>query len=113
MNLDSAIFYTKDVKKITKFYQKVMGYKLEYKRGNEFVSFIFKNNARLGIRYEKGTREIAGHQTTFIAVKDIEREFKKAKDKKLSIYRELENHPWGKAFAILDPDNNKIEFISR
>ena len=79
-----------------------------------FVSFIFPSGKKLGIRLEKGDRERSGHQTVFLSVNNIEKEFEKIKQSGgFNIYRKLENHSWGKAFAIMDPDNNKIEFIER
>jgi len=113
LDLDSAIFYSKDIKRIIDFYQNKLGLKLGVNEDNYFVSFIFPSGKKLGIRQEKGERERAGHQTVFISVDDIEKEFEKVKSGEFNIYRELEKHPWGKAFAIMDPDNNKIEFVEK
>jgi len=113
IDLDSAIFYSRDIRKIIDFYQNKLGLKLEYNENDYFVSFIFSSGKKLGIRKEKGERERAGHQTVFLSVDDIEKEFKKIKNEDFEIYRELKEHSWGKAFAIMDPDNNKIEFVEK
>lgn len=113
IDLDSAIFYTKNIARIIDFYTNKLGLKLEYNENNYFASFIFPSGKKLGIRQEKGERERAGHQTVFLSVDDIEKEFEKIQSGEFDIYRELENHSWGKAFAIMDPDNNKIEFIEK
>lgn len=114
LDLDSAVFYTKDMKKVIDFYTNKLGLKLEFNENDYFVSFIFPSGKKLGIRQEKGERERAGHQTVFLSVDDIEKEFENIKRSGgFNIYRELENHSWGKAFAIMDPDNNKIEFVEK
>ncbi len=113
MNLDSAVFYSHDIEKVTPFYQDVLGLKLEYKTAN-FVSFIFENGARLGIKNQSDEREVPGHQTVFIAVDDIESWFNKCKaNHAIEMYKTLETKPWGREFSILDPDQNKMLFISR
>jgi len=113
IDLDSAILYSKDIPKIIDFYQNKLGIKLEYKEDDYFVSFIFPSGKKLGIRQEKGKREKAGHQTVFFVVDDIDEEFKIIKSGDFEIYSELENHDWGRAFAIMDPDNNKVEFVEK
>ena len=50
MNMDSAVLYTNGIDTIVKFYEDVIGLKKEYQQRNEFVSFIFPNGARLGIK---------------------------------------------------------------
>ncbi|MEI8061304.1 MAG: VOC family protein [Candidatus Berkelbacteria bacterium] len=111
MDLDSAVFYSKDIGSIADFYSNFMGFTLHSRQGDKFVSFIFPNGGKLSIRIEKGEREIAGHQTVFIGVEDIEEQFRQMKEKNAKFYRELETFEWGSSFDILDPDNNKVEFI--
>lgn len=111
MNLDSAVFYSKDIDKIADFYKNFMGFKLHSRQGNKFVSFIFPNGGKLAIRIEKGEREIAGHQTIFIGCEDIDEKFNELKIKGANFYREIEKYDWGTSFDIIDPDNNKVEFI--
>ncbi len=114
IDLHSAILYSKDIKKIVDFYQNKLGLELEYNENDYFVSFIFPSGGRLGIRQEKGEREKAGHQTVFLRVENIDDYYKKiSQSGEYNIYRKLEKHSWGKAFAILDPDHNKVEFIEK
>lgn len=113
MNLDSAVFYSHNIEKVTSFYRDVLGLKIDYKTDN-FVSFIFPNGARLGIKNKSNDREVPGHQTVFITVKDIESWFNKCKTNlRLVIHKDLETKLWGREFSILDPDKNKVLFIAR
>jgi len=111
MDLDSAVFYSKDIEKIADFYTNFMGLTLHSRQGDKFVSFIFPKGGKLSIRVEKGEREIAGHQTVFISTDDIEEQFRQMKEKNANIAEQLEEYGWGSRFEILDPDNNKITFI--
>jgi predicted enzyme related to lactoylglutathione lyase len=111
MDLDSAVFYSKNIKRIADFYQNFLGLKLHSRQGDKFVSFIFPNGGKLSIRIEKGEREIAGHQTAFLTCKNIEEKFEELKGKGANLINpELEVFDWGTKFDILDPDNNKIQF---
>lgn len=113
VDLDGAVFYSKDIDKITDFYTSKLDFKVFDRQGNHFVSFSFPNGGKLGIRAEKGERETAGHQTAFISVCNIEKKFKECQELGLNIIKPITIHDWGTAFEILDPDNNKIEFIER
>ncbi len=112
MNLDSAVFYSHDILKIIPFYTETLGFKLE-KQDERFVSFIFPDGARLGIKNQTEDREIPGHQTVFITIDNIDELFTKLTAKNVEIYKELRDHPWGKEFSILDPDKNKVLFLDR
>jgi len=111
MNLDSAVFYTNDIERIADFYQNTMGFDLHTRQGDKFVAFIFPNGGKLSIRIQKGEREIAGHQTVFINCDDINEKYAELKAKGANFYKGLEKYDWGYSFDILDPDNNKVEFI--
>ncbi len=113
MNLDGAVFYTSDIEKITDFYQNIIGLQLEYRQGDKFVSFIFPNGGRLGIKKAVEQRETPGKQSVFIAVDQIEELYQQLKDQDLNIYKELTDESWGTAFDILDPDDNKVVFMRR
>ncbi|RJO61428.1 VOC family protein [candidate division WS5 bacterium] len=110
MKLDSAVFFTKDIERAVEFYRDKMGFKVEYINLN-FASFIFPNEARLGIKTPTKDREIPGHQTVFISTDHIEEELDKIKSN-TKLYEELsELAGWGKYFSILDLDGNKVLFI--
>ncbi|TSC53677.1 MAG: hypothetical protein LiPW39_136 [Parcubacteria group bacterium LiPW_39] len=111
INLDSAIFYTSDIEKAITFYES-LGLKLEY-RDKNFVSFIFNNGAKLGIKDAKEEREVPGKQTVFISVQNIEPFYENLKENNFNILKELTVQDWGKNFSILDPDNNKVQFVEK
>jgi len=113
MNLDSAVFYSNDIQKIVAFYKDILGFKIDYQQGDRYVSFIFPNKARLGIKRKLEEREIPGAQTVFISVENIDRLYEELKQKKVNIYKELTVQEWGKNFSILDPDNNKVQFVEK
>jgi predicted enzyme related to lactoylglutathione lyase len=114
MNLDSAVFYSNDIGRVIKFYRDVLGFVVEYQQGDKYVSFIFPNNARLGIKKKIEEREIPGAQTVFISMdKGIESWYEMLKSKGVQIYKELIIQDWGKNFSILDPDNNKVQFVEK
>ena len=114
MNLDSTIFYTNDVGNITQFYRDVLGFKLEYQNDNRYVSFVFPNGTKLGIKKKDKERELPGAQTVIISMESgIENWYKMLQKKDISVYKELTTQEWGKNFAILDPDKNKVEFVEK
>lgn len=112
-NLDSAVFYSNDLVKVIPFYTDLLGFKVEYQQGENYVSFIFPNGARLGIKKKVEEREIPGAQTVFISVDDIDTLYKELKGKEVGFIKELVDQDWGKNFSILDPDKNKVQFVQR
>lgn len=50
MKLDSAVFYSNDLNEVIPFYWDVLGFEVEYIQEGKFVSFIFPNGAKLGIK---------------------------------------------------------------
>jgi predicted enzyme related to lactoylglutathione lyase len=96
MNLDSAVFYSNDIALVTKFYQTVLGFTLEYRQDDTFVSFIFPNGARLGIKKKVEEREVPGAQTVFIAVdQDVQKLYEKLSTQGVKIYKKLTNQASG------------------
>ena len=111
MNLDSVIFFTNNIEKITEFYKNV-GFELEYQQEDKFVSFVFSNGAKLGIKTPTKERENPGHQTVFISTNDIKEIAGKLNAKKIELYEDVsELKGWGKYCSLLDPDGNKVLFI--
>ncbi|MFH0905290.1 MAG: glyoxalase superfamily protein [bacterium] len=113
MDLDSAVLYSHDINKVIPFYRDILGFKLEYEQPNKFVSFIFPNGGRLGIKTAVEEREKPGGQTVFIGVDDIEKFYNQFKSANLDFYEELADRPWAIQFSILDPDKNRVEFMKR
>lgn len=114
MNLDSAVFYTNDINQVVSFYRDTLGFTVEYIRDDTYVSFIFPNGARLGIKKKVEEREVPGAQTVFISVdNNIEDLYQSCIQKELFIYKKLVVQEWGKNFSILDPDKNKVQFVEK
>lgn len=52
MKLHSAVFYSKDLKPLKELYVDFLGAKIE-RESDTFMSFIFENGVRLGIKIGK------------------------------------------------------------
>lgn len=113
MNFDSTIFYSKDISKAIDFYSSLIGLETEYRQGDVYVSFIFPNKVRLGIKKAETDREIPGSQTIIISLEEIDNLYNDFKEKGVEIYSEIKDESWGRTFSILDTDSNRIEFLKR
>lgn len=112
MRLHSAIFYTKYLNEIIKFYKNIIGLEVNYIQKGKFISFKLENG-NLGIKQVQEEREVPGHQTVFIEVEDIEKTYDEFKKKGITFRKELTKEDWATNFSFLDPDNNKLQFISK
>lgn len=112
MKLDSAIFYTNNLGKAVSFYKDLIGLEVDYIQEGKFASFKLENG-NLGIKQTKEKREIPGHQTVFIEVEDIENKYNQFKAKGINFRKELIKEDWSTNFSFLDPDGNKLQFISK
>ncbi len=114
MNIDSAVFYSHNVEDAIMFYRDIIGLELEYRQGEKYVSFLFKNGVRLGIKRAVEEREIPGAQTVFIATEDIESLYESLQERGVEITKDLQHSDgFGQNFSILDPDKNKVQFVKR
>jgi predicted enzyme related to lactoylglutathione lyase len=111
MKLDSAIFYTNNLSKAIDFYSQILKFKVDYIQDNRFASFIFNNDAKLGIKQVREDREIPGSQAVFIECENIQEVFDDLKSQGVNILKQLTNEDWATNFSILDPDKNKIQFV--
>lgn len=111
MKLDSAVFYTNNLEKAIAFYRDTVGLEVDYIQEGRFASFKFENG-KLGIKQAKEAREVPGHQTVFIEVEDIEEAYSQFKAKGIRFEKELTKEDWGTNFSFLDPDGNKLQFVS-
>lgn len=109
MKLHSAIFYTKDIDAAEKFYKDKLGFQIEYKSEDKFISF-FLGESRLGVKRQVEAREIPGHQSIFIEVDNIAEVYARIQSQKLEILKPLTEEKWATEFSILDPDGNKVLF---
>jgi predicted enzyme related to lactoylglutathione lyase len=101
------------MRKVIPFYTKTLRFDIEYHQGDSYISFIFNNDSRLGIKVKEKEREIPGKQTVIIEVKYIKKDYDRLKKKSIPFYKELQIESWGITFSILDPDGNKIEFVQK
>jgi len=113
MKLDSAIFYTTSINKIANFYTNLIELKVEYRDGDDYVSFLFDNGVRLGIKKANIDREKVGSQSIIVQVENIEDIYQKLRQKDINFCEKLSKESWGITFSIFDLDNNKIEFLER
>ena len=114
VNIDSTVFYSNDINNVVDFYRDIIGLTVEYQQSDKYVSFLFENGVRLGIKRAAEEREIPGAQTIFIASNDIEILYEKFQRRGVIISKELQlNDGFGLNFSILDPDNNKVQFVDR
>lgn len=111
MKITYAIFYTNSIEKIEDFYTKVIGLQKAF-GNNRFVAFKV-GEVLLGIKMQEHEREIPGHQTAIIEVDNIDAQYQELKSKGVTIYKELTAEEWGKNFAVLDIDGNKVEFVQK
>src|SRR5260221_14057601 len=100
MNLHTAIFYSNDINAVESFY-KALGFKVEARNGDFYLSIIFDNGVRLGIKKATEEREVSGKQTVIVEVENVAEWFEKAKQQKLNFYKELKEEAWGTTFSIL------------
>lgn len=113
MKLDSAVFYTHDIEAVARFYTEVLGLKEEYRQDDKYISFIFPNEARLGIKKALEEREVPGKQTVFIEVEDIREVYDHFKKEGVTFLKDLVEQDWGANFSIADPDSNKVQFVQK
>lgn len=116
MNIDSVVFYSHNIHKVIEFYTQILQIPIEYQRDDKYVSFLFGNGIHLGIKKAVEEREIPGAQTLFIQINEIEAYYNQLKQNKDVVFLKHltdEGYDIGPNFSILDPDKNKIQFISR
>jgi len=111
MKLHSAVFYTNSIDEVENYYNKTLGIEIEYRSDDKFISFIFPNGARLGIKKAAEEREIPGNQTVFLEVENVNDWYEKAQKLNLNILKPLTEESWATEFSILDPDKNKVQII--
>ncbi len=110
MKLDSAIFYTNNLKKAIDFYKNTVGLSLDYVREDKFASFNL-GNGKLGIKQAKEKREMPGHQSLFIATDNIKKDYSRFKKRGIIFLKDLTEEAWAVNFSFLDPDGNKIQIV--
>jgi catechol 2,3-dioxygenase-like lactoylglutathione lyase family enzyme len=110
MKIHSAVFYSENIDVIEDFYINLLGFDLDYRSGDTFISFKVGEGARLGIKKHTEAREIPGHQTVFVEVDLVEEYYRKLVEAGIEILKPLTEEIWATEFTILDPDGNKVLF---
>lgn len=113
MKIDSVVFFTNNLDRIVDFYQNKLNFELEYLDKEKYVSFIFENGVRLGIKLKNSKREIPGSQTVILQCDDIETKYNDLLKIGILMEKKLVKQSWGITFSFLDPDGNKVEFVKR
>ena len=111
MKLRNVIFYVSSMGIAVEFYKK-LGFELAEDFGN-FISFTTDDShIHFSLMEDKtDTTKIPGKQVCVFYSDGIEGLYKKVKYLKINIATELYEAPFGKTFAIRNPDDNKIEFV--
>jgi hypothetical protein len=97
MQLNGAVFYSANIDTVEEYYEK-LGFELEFREEDSYVSFLLPSGGRLGIKLASEEREHPGYQTIHVQVDDIYQDTRLVEG-------------WGTYFEILDPDANKLTFV--
>ena len=111
MKLRNIIFYVSNIATVVEFYKK-LGFDIAEDFGN-FVSFATDDkHINFSLMEDKtDPTKVPGKQVCVFYSEDIETLYEKVKELNIAIATELYKAPFGKTFAIRDPDGNKIEFV--
>jgi predicted enzyme related to lactoylglutathione lyase len=109
--LYGAVFYTRNIDAVEEYYEK-LGFELEYREEDSYISFLLPTGGRLGIKLASEEREHPGYQAIQVEVDDVTACRKLSEKHSVNVYQETRVvEDWGTYFEILDPDNNKITFV--
>ena len=112
MKLTNVIFYVTDTNRSTEFYQK-LGFNIAQNH-DKYIDFETEDSdVHLSIRQSNGDRQVPGKQSCIFVVDNASGKYEKCKLLGIPLQNDLKNTAYGKAFAISDPDGNKIEFVQR
>jgi len=105
-------FHVSDLKKAAKFYEEVLGLETKY----EFSSYVgFEcGGVEIGLIPKLREREQAAPLSPSVEflVNDVEKFYKKLKNKNVKFVKELHEEPWGeKQATFTDPDGNILEIV--
>jgi predicted enzyme related to lactoylglutathione lyase len=111
-SIKAVIFYVEDIEKSKDFYANILGFSINQDQG-DFVSFKVdkSDNVSLAINLASNEDKVPGRQTVLLGVDNIEKVYKFIQDKDIDIITELSQFEWGKTFAFVDIDGNKLEVV--
>lgn len=105
--LNNITFPVSDLKKVTEFYEKVLG----LKKQGEWSTYVIFDCGGVELAFEPGGSKGAkkGWPYIFLVVDDVDAETKKLKDKGVKFKSEPKDQSWGgKVASLTDPDGNVI-----
>lgn len=111
MKIAYAILYTSEIDRAVRFYRMLLNE--EPRSYDERFAEFQIGEALLGLKKSAEQREIPGHQTVILECRDIETVYKLCAAENIPIAKTLSTESWGRNFAILDPDTNKVEFVQQ
>lgn len=109
-NIWCVTFYVSDLKKATKFYEKILGLEKKY----EYPSYVgFEcGGVEIGLipKLPEGQRVSPLSPSVEFLADDVEEVYNELKNKGVKFSRELHNEPWGgRQATFTDPDGNILE----
>jgi predicted enzyme related to lactoylglutathione lyase len=109
--LYGAVFYTHDIDAVEEYYEK-LGFELEYREEDSYISFLLPAGGRLGIKLASEEREHPGYQAIQVEVDDVAACRNLIGKIETQVYQDTRVvEEWGTYFEVLDPDDNKITFV--
>lgn len=109
IKLQYVVFYTSDIGRARAFYEDLLGY-VPIEDVGSFIGFVI-GDALLGIKSASEPRERPGCQTMIIGCSDLDAWWNKCAQFEAMVSSPIVSEDWGRNFAILDPDGNKVEFV--
>lgn len=109
--VESVNFYSSNIDRSIEFYTNTLGIKVINRQGDSYVSFALNDELRLGVKLATEEREMPGSQTLILRVPNIDKIYDDTIRQGTDVLVNLRHDPWGKWFAIGDPDRNMIEYL--
>jgi catechol 2,3-dioxygenase-like lactoylglutathione lyase family enzyme len=109
MKIAYVVFYSADLPRAVEFYKRVFQLRVVEDTPN-FVGLELEGGL-LGIKARSEPREIPGSQTLIVGCRNLEEQYARCSREAVNICKELTTEAWGRNFAILDPDGNKVELM--
>ena len=115
--LHSNLFFVKDIKRTTEFYEK-LGFSISESEGAIRIkigdfTLAFMDESKVQISKESGMEPKGLGVFTYVETDDVDGQFRLIKENGITPSSEPKDWPWGKReFAVKDPDGYKIIFYS-
>lgn len=110
MKLKNTIVYVKSMPRAAEFYQK-LGFSVAQNSG-KIISFVTDNpDQYFSVMEFRNSKRKPGMQLCTLMINNLEGFYKKCKLLGIPFEQDLDDNGFGKVFAIVDPDGNRIEFM--